>query len=125
MTLLIISPRKQHEEHKTPVSHLSRYLQVHSQTPPLLMLLMFPAPIQGYPLYSPTCSVPLPDPIHCHLLKHFAPATVVYFFLHHQNLEVKVKQDQELTVALILIAKFRLKLKKVGKTTRPFSCDIN
>ena len=33
-------------------------------------------------------------------------------------------QDRELTVAQImnlLIAKFRLKLKKVGKTTRPFS----
>ena len=27
------------------------------------------------------------------------------------------KQDRELTVAQILIAKFRLKLKKVGKTT--------
>ena len=25
----------------------------------------------------------------------------------------------------ILIAKFRLKLKKVGKTTRPFSYDLN
>ena len=24
-----------------------------------------------------------------------------------------------------LIAKFRLKLKKVGKTTRPFRCDLN
>ena len=30
------------------------------------------------------------------------------------------KQDQEL-----LIAKFRLKLKKVGKTTRPFKYDLN
>ena len=33
------------------------------------------------------------------------------------------KQDQELTVATdheLLIAKFRLKLKKVRKTTRPF-----
>ena len=33
------------------------------------------------------------------------------------------KQDQELTVAQdheLLIAKFRLKLKKVGKTTGPF-----
>ena len=30
------------------------------------------------------------------------------------------KQDQELTVTQILIAKFKLKLKKVGKTTRPF-----
>jgi len=34
------------------------------------------------------------------------------------------KQDQELTVAQIIIAKFRLKLKKVGKTTRPFSYDL-
>ena len=25
----------------------------------------------------------------------------------------------------LLIAKFRLKLKKVGKTTRPFKCDLN
>ena len=32
------------------------------------------------------------------------------------------KQDRELTVA---IAKFRLKLKKVGKTTRPFRYDLN
>ena len=30
------------------------------------------------------------------------------------------KQDQELTVTQILIAKFKLKLKKVRKTTRPF-----
>ena len=36
------------------------------------------------------------------------------------------KQDQELTVAHeLLIAKFRLKLKKVGKTTRPFRNDLN
>ena len=38
------------------------------------------------------------------------------------------KQDQELTVAQImnsLIAKFRLKLKRVGKTTRPFRYDLN
>ena len=38
------------------------------------------------------------------------------------------KQDQELTVAQImnsLFAKFRRKLKKVGKTTRPFRYDIN
>ena len=36
------------------------------------------------------------------------------------------KQDQELTVAQImnLIVKFRLKLKKVGKTTRPFRYDL-
>ena len=38
------------------------------------------------------------------------------------------KQDWELTVAQIhefLIAKFWLKLKKVGKTTRPFRHDLN
>ena len=37
------------------------------------------------------------------------------------------KQDQELTVDdhELLIAKFRLKLKKVGKTTRPFRHDLN
>ena len=34
------------------------------------------------------------------------------------------KQDGELTVAQI-IAKFRLKLKKVGKTTRPIRYDLN
>ena len=37
------------------------------------------------------------------------------------------KQDQELTVAdhELIIAKFRLKLKKVGKTARPFRYDLN
>ena len=37
------------------------------------------------------------------------------------------KQDWELTVAHheILIAKFRLKFKKVGQTTRPFRYDLN
>ena len=37
------------------------------------------------------------------------------------------KQDWELTVAQLmnLIAKFILKLKKVGKTTRPFKYDLN
>ena len=37
------------------------------------------------------------------------------------------KQDQELTGSdhEFLIAKFRLKLKKVGKTTRPFRYDLN
>ena len=39
------------------------------------------------------------------------------------------KQDQELTDCgsdhELLIAKFRLKLKKVGKTTRPFKFDLN
>ena len=39
------------------------------------------------------------------------------------------KQDLELTDSgsddQLLIAKSRLKLKKVGKTTRPFRCDLN
>ena len=38
------------------------------------------------------------------------------------------KQDQELTVSQImnsLLQKFRLKLKKVGKATRPFRDDLN
>ena len=37
------------------------------------------------------------------------------------------KQDQERTGSdhELLIAKFRLNLKKVGKTTRPFRCDLN
>ena len=37
------------------------------------------------------------------------------------------KQEWELTVAQIMsqIAKFRLKLKKVGETTRPFRYDLN
>ena len=36
------------------------------------------------------------------------------------------KQDQELTVAQIMnsITKFRLKLKKIGKTARPFRYDL-
>ena len=37
------------------------------------------------------------------------------------------KQDWELTVAHhdLFIVKFRLKLRKVGKTTRPFKYDLN
>ena len=38
------------------------------------------------------------------------------------------KQDQKLTSGSdheLLITKFRLKLKKVGKTTRPFRYDLN
>ena len=40
----------------------------------------------------------------------------------------KPKQDQELTVAQMMnsfIAKFRLILKKVGETTRPYRYDLN
>ena len=45
-----------------------------------------------------------------------------------EGLYSQQKQDRELTVAQImslLIAKFRLKLKKVGKTARPFRYDLN
>ena len=42
-----------------------------------------------------------------------------------ETLYSQQKQDWELTVAQILIAKFRLKLKKVGKTTIPFRYDLN
>ena len=39
-----------------------------------------------------------------------------------ETLYSQQKQDRELT---LLIGKFRLKLKKVGKTTRPFRHDLN
>src|SRR5574337_1567854 len=44
-----------------------------------------------------------------------------------ETLYSRQKQDQELTVVdhELLIAKFRLKLKKAGKTTRPFRYDLN
>ena len=44
-----------------------------------------------------------------------------------KSLYAQQKQEQELTGSdhELLIAKFRLKLKKVGKTTRPFRCDLN
>ena len=45
-----------------------------------------------------------------------------------ETLYCQQKQDKELTVAQImnsLLQKFRLKLKKVGETTRPFRYDLN
>ena len=45
-----------------------------------------------------------------------------------ETLYSRQKQDQELSYGSdheLLIAKFRLKLKKVGKTTRPFRYDLN
>ena len=45
-----------------------------------------------------------------------------------QALYSQQKQDRELTVAQIInsfIAKFRLKLNKVGKTSRPFRYNLN
>ena len=52
---------------------------------------------------------------------------IIFFAAKDEEaLNSQQKQDQELTVAhIILIAKFRLKLKKVGKTTRPFRYDLN
>ena len=41
-----------------------------------------------------------------------------------KNEEKKPKQNQQLVVD-VTSAKFRLKLKKVGKTTRPFRYDLN
>ena len=53
---------------------------------------------------------------------------IIFFAAKDGDLYSQQKQDQELTVAQImnsLIAKFRLKLKKVGKTTKPFRYDLN
>ena len=51
--------------------------------------------------------------------------TLIVFFAaeNGEALYSQQKQDQELPGSdhELLIAKFRLKLKKVGKTTRPFS----
>ena len=48
---------------------------------------------------------------------------------HVEALYSQQKQDRELTVFgwdhELLISKFRLKLNKVGKTTRPFRYDLN
>ena len=41
-----------------------------------------------------------------------------------KNEEMEPKQNQQLVVD-VTISKFRLKLKKVGKTTRPFRYDLN
>ena len=52
---------------------------------------------------------------------------IIFFAAKYgEALHSQQKQDWELTVAHeLLIANFRLKLKKVGKTTRPFRYDIN
>ena len=44
-----------------------------------------------------------------------------------ETLSSQHEKDQELGVTQIMnsIAKFRLKLKKVGKSTRPFRYDLN
>ena len=56
---------------------------------------------------------------------------LIIFFAAKEDIEAlysQLKQDWELSVAQIinsLFVKFRLKLKKVGKTTRPFRYDLN
>ena len=54
---------------------------------------------------------------------------LIMFFVAKDGkaLSSQQKQGLELTVAQIeiLIAKFRLKLKKVGEITRPFTYDLN
>ena len=54
---------------------------------------------------------------------------IIFFAAEYgEALYTQQKQDWELTLASdheFLIAKFRLKLKKVGKTTRPFRYDQN
>ena len=45
------------------------------------------------------------------------------FFVDDEALYSQQKQDQELTE--LLTAKFRLRVKKEGKTTGPFSYDLN
>ena len=53
---------------------------------------------------------------------------IIFFAVKHgEALYNQQKQDQELTVAQIMnsLLHNRLKLKKVGKTTRPFRYDLN
>ena len=47
--------------------------------------------------------------------------------IFYRTIYSQQKEDQELTGSdyELLIAKFRLKFKKVGKTTRPFRYDLN
>ena len=51
---------------------------------------------------------------------------IIYFAAKDgEALYSQQKQDRELTDHELLIAKFRLKLKNIGKTTRPFRYDIH
>ena len=53
---------------------------------------------------------------------------IIFFAVEdEETLYSQLKQDWELTGSdhELLIAKFRLKLKKVGKTTRPFRYGLN
>ena len=52
---------------------------------------------------------------------------IIFFEAKEEALYSQQKQARELTGSdhELLIAKFRLKLKKVGKITRPFRYDLN
>ena len=65
--------------------------------------------------------------VHHQMVKTEIRLTIFFAAKDREALYSQQKQDQELTVAqtILLIAKFRLKLKKVGKTTRPFRYDLN
>ena len=65
--------------------------------------------------------------LHMDITRWSTPKSLIIFFAAKdgQALYSQQKQDQEVTVAQIMIAKFRLKLKKVRKTTRPLRYDLN
>ena len=69
------------------------------------------------------------DSIHGHHEMANTEIRLIIFFAAKDGepLYSQQKQDRELTGLdhELLIAKFRLKLKKVGKTTRPFRYDLN
>ena len=69
------------------------------------------------------------DSIHGHHEMANTEIRLIIFFAAKDGepLYSQQKQDRELTGLdhELLIAKFRLKLKKVGKTTRPFRYDRN
>ena len=65
---------------------------------------------------------------HHHLVNTKIRLIILVAAKDKEALHSQQKQDQELTVAQImnsLLQNFRLKLKKVGKTTRPFRYDLN
>ena len=49
----------------------------------------------------------------------------VYTVRKKKDLELIIRAELWLRSSALIIAKFRLKLKKVGKTTRPFRYDLN
>ena len=50
---------------------------------------------------------------------------LIIFFAAEDGEALYSQQKQDLELTQIIIAKFRLKLKKVGKTTRPFRYDLS